>query len=51
MDKRIKNKLDNEIFVVWAECWPVKNSHVQKMNVAEIRMLRWMWGHTWRDRI
>ncbi|WMV55704.1 hypothetical protein MTR67_049089 [Solanum verrucosum] len=28
------------------ECWPVKNSHVQKMHVAEMRMLRWMCGHT-----
>ncbi|XP_060191168.1 uncharacterized protein LOC132620753 [Lycium barbarum] len=34
-----------------AECWPVKNSHVQKMKVAEMRMLRWMCGHTRRDRI
>ncbi|KAF3683269.1 DEAD-box ATP-dependent RNA helicase 42 [Capsicum annuum] len=27
-----------------AECWPVKNSHVQKLKVAEMRMLRWMCG-------
>ena len=33
------------------ECWPVKNSHVQKMKVAEMRMLRWMCGCTRRDRI
>ncbi|XP_070036548.1 uncharacterized protein [Nicotiana tomentosiformis] len=33
------------------ECWPVKKSHVQKMKVAEMRMLRWMCGHTRKDRI
>ncbi|XP_070044883.1 uncharacterized protein [Nicotiana tomentosiformis] len=34
-----------------AECWPVKNSHVQHMKVAKMRMLRWMCGHTRLDRI
>ncbi|XP_070020912.1 uncharacterized protein [Nicotiana sylvestris] len=34
-----------------AECWPVKNSHIQKMKVAEMRMLRWMCGHTKLDKI
>ncbi|XP_070039112.1 uncharacterized protein [Nicotiana tomentosiformis] len=34
-----------------AECWPVKNSHVQQMKVAEMRMLRWMCGHTRLDKI
>ncbi|XP_070013521.1 uncharacterized protein [Nicotiana sylvestris] len=34
-----------------AECWPVKNSHVQKMKVAEMSMLRWMCGCTMRDKI
>ncbi|KAL6494468.1 hypothetical protein OROGR_031268 [Orobanche gracilis] len=33
------------------ECWAVKQCHVQKMNVAEIRMLRWMCGHTKKDRL
>ncbi|XP_070032905.1 uncharacterized protein [Nicotiana tomentosiformis] len=34
-----------------AEYWPVKKSHVQKLKVAEIRMLRWICGHTRRDKI
>nr|XP_009802177.1 PREDICTED: uncharacterized protein LOC104247782 [Nicotiana sylvestris] len=33
------------------ECWPVKKSHVHKMRVAEMRMLRWMCGHTKKDKI
>ncbi|KAG5589822.1 hypothetical protein H5410_040336 [Solanum commersonii] len=34
-----------------AESWPIKNSHVQKMNVVEMRMQRWICGHTRRDEI
>ena len=34
-----------------AECWPTKRQHIQKMSVAEMRMLRWMCGHTRKDRI
>ena len=34
-----------------AECWPTKRQHVQKISVAEMRMLRWSCGHTRRDRI
>ena len=33
------------------ECWAVKKQYVSKMNVAEIRMLRWMVGKTRRDKI
>ena len=34
-----------------AECWPVKKSHVQRMRVAEMRMICWMCGHTRLDKI
>ena len=29
-----------------AECWPTARRHVNKLSVAEMRMLRWMCGHT-----
>ena len=34
-----------------AECWSTKRRHVQQISVAEMRMLRWICGHTRRDRV
>ncbi|VFQ82562.1 unnamed protein product [Cuscuta campestris] len=34
-----------------AECWAVKKTHVRRLQAAEMRMLRWMCGKTWLDRI
>ncbi|XP_070045162.1 uncharacterized protein [Nicotiana tomentosiformis] len=34
-----------------AECSPIKNSHIQKKKVAEMRMLRWICRHTRVDKI
>jgi hypothetical protein len=34
-----------------AQCWPTKRRHIQQPSVAEIRMLRWICGHTRRDQI
>jgi hypothetical protein len=34
-----------------AECCPTKRRHAQQLSVAEMRMLRWICGHTRRDRI
>ena len=34
-----------------SECWGVNHVHEQKMRVAEMRMLRWMCGHTRLDKI
>lgn len=34
-----------------SKCWPIKNSHVQKLKVIEMRMLRWMCGFMRADRI
>ncbi|XP_060173953.1 uncharacterized protein LOC132604455 [Lycium barbarum] len=58
-DKKVPPKLKGKFYKVvvrpamlyGAECWPVKKSHVQKMKVAEMRMLRWMCGHARSDRI
>ncbi|XP_021990897.1 uncharacterized protein LOC110887627 [Helianthus annuus] len=33
------------------KCWAIKKTQAHKMEVAEMRMLRWMCGHTRLDRI
>jgi hypothetical protein len=33
------------------ECWPTKRRHVQQLSVVEMCMLRWICGHTRRDRV
>jgi hypothetical protein len=33
------------------EYWPTKRRHVQQQSVAEMHMLRWIFGHTRRDRV
>jgi len=32
-------------------CWPTKIRLVQQLSVAEMRMLRWICGHTRMDRV
>jgi len=34
-----------------SECWPLKKTQVQRLMVAETRMIRWMCGYTRIDRI
>ena len=34
-----------------AECWPTKRRHAQQLSVAEMRILRWICGHTRMDRV
>ncbi|XP_070020128.1 uncharacterized protein [Nicotiana sylvestris] len=49
-DKNVPPKLKGQFYKVavrpamlcGTECLPVKNSHLYKMNIAEMRMLRWM---------
>jgi hypothetical protein len=34
-----------------AECWSIKRRHIQQLSVAKMHMLRWICGHTRRDRV
>jgi hypothetical protein len=33
------------------ECWLTKRRHVQQLSVPKMRMLRWICGHTRKDRV
>ena len=58
-DRKVPQKLKGKFYkmtirpamLYGAECWATIRQHVQKMSIAEIRMLRWICGHTRRDRI
>ncbi|XP_057532139.1 uncharacterized protein LOC130810182 [Amaranthus tricolor] len=58
-DKKFLNRLKGKTFRVairpsllyGKECWFVKKVFEQRMDVTELRMLRWMCGHTMIDRI
>jgi hypothetical protein len=58
-DKKVPNKLKGKFYMTairpammyGAEYWATKGQHILKMSVAEIRMLRWICGHTRKDRI
>jgi len=38
-------------FLYGSECWPLKKTQVQRLTVAEMRMLRWMSGYSRIGRI
>jgi hypothetical protein len=58
-DPRVPLKLKSKLYrtairpvmLYGAEYWPTKRRHVQQLNVAEMRMLRWICGNTRRDRV
>ena len=58
-DRKIPTKLKGKFYrtairpamLYGTECWAAKKQHMNKINVAEMRMLRWMCGKTLRDRI
>ncbi|KAL6497468.1 Palmitoyl-protein thioesterase 1 [Orobanche gracilis] len=58
-DCGIPNRLKGEFYrtaikpalLYGTECWAVKQCHVHKMSVVEMRLLRWMCGHTRKDRV
>ncbi|GMP22599.1 hypothetical protein CsSME_00000546 [Camellia sinensis var. sinensis] len=37
------------VILYGTECWTTKNQHVDKMSIAEMRMLRWICGKTVKD--
>jgi hypothetical protein len=57
-DPRVPLKLKNKFYktairltmLYGAEYWPTKRRYVQQLSVAEMCMLRWICGHTRRDR-
>jgi hypothetical protein len=57
--KKLLNKLKDKFYrtvfrsamMCGVECWGIKGQHIQKMSIAEIRMLCWICGYTTRDRI
>ena len=58
-DKRISARLKGKVYksvvrpalLYSSETWPMKRAQERRMEVAEMRMLRWMCGATRRDRI
>ncbi|KAF3624282.1 putative pre-mRNA-processing factor 6-like [Capsicum annuum] len=58
-DKKVPLKLKGKFYRVavrpamlyGAECWSVKNSHIQRVKVAVMRMLHWMCGLTRGDKV
>ncbi|XP_021725624.1 uncharacterized protein LOC110692850 [Chenopodium quinoa] len=39
------------VLLYGTKCWASKKEHIKKMEVIEMRMLRWICGNTLRDRI
>nr|XP_043623206.1 uncharacterized protein LOC122594988 [Erigeron canadensis] len=58
-DKRIPLKLKGKFyrvafrpaFLYGSECWPMTKSQASRVEVAEMRMLRWTCGNTLSDKI
>jgi hypothetical protein len=58
-DKRVPQKLKDKFYrttirsamLYGAECWPTKRRHIQQLSGAEMRMLRWICGHTRLDQV
>ena len=58
-DKKIRVGLKGKIYrmvvrlalLYEAECWAIKKTQVQRLMVAEMRMIRWMCGYSRLDRI
>ena len=52
-DRNVPQKLKGKFYrtaimpvmLYGTECWATKRQHIQKMSVADMRMLRWICGH------
>jgi hypothetical protein len=55
--KRVPQKLKGKFYrttirpamLYGTKCWPTKRRHIQQLSFAEMRMLRWICGHTRLD--
>ncbi|KAD2806036.1 hypothetical protein E3N88_39413 [Mikania micrantha] len=58
-DKKFPEKLKGKFYrvairpamIYGTYCWPIKKNQARKLETAEMRMLRWICGHTRLDRI
>ena len=55
-DKRVPLGLKGKVYrrvvrLYGSECWPLKKTQIQRLMVAEMRMVRWMCGFTRLDGI
>ena len=58
-DRKVPQKLKGKFYrtairpvmLYGAECWPTKRRHIQQLGVTGMRMLRWICGHTRKDRV
>ena len=58
-DKRVLPRLKGKVYrmvvrsavLYGSECWPLKKTQVQRLMVAEMRMIGWMCGFTRLDKI
>ena len=48
---RVCRMLIRPILLYGAKCWSIKRSHIRRMMAAEMRMIRWICGHTRLDKI
>ena len=58
-DRKVPHKVKGKFYrtairptiLYGSECWAGNGQHEQKVGVAEMRMLRWMCGHTRKDKV
>ena len=55
MPTRLKEKSYNTIIRLVmtheTEYWPIKKQHIHKIDIVEIKMLRWMYGKSRKNKI